>query len=117
VDESVLHRLIGGATVMRAQLKHIVRVAELPNVTVQILPYTAGAHPALGSTFSILELTDPAPTVIYSEGLVGQFYLQGPQDIDRYEHVFDYIRTISLNPSDSIDLLVELIAASKVHES
>lgn len=110
VDEAVLRRLIGGPAVMRAQLEHIAQVATLPNVTVQILSFAAGAHPALSSTFSILDFPAPVPTVVYSEGLVGQFYLEARQDIDRYEHVFEYLRSVALSPQASLELTMKAIS-------
>jgi transcriptional regulator with XRE-family HTH domain len=112
IDESVLYRVVGGAEVMKAQLKHIVRMAGLPNVTLQILPYAAGAHPALCSTFALMEFSGRVPKVVYSEGLVGQFYLQGPHDIERYERAFEFLRTVSLSVEESVGLLAELAAAS-----
>jgi Domain of unknown function (DUF5753) len=106
IDEAALHRVIGGAAVMAAQLEWVIKLcADLANVAVQVLPYSAGAHPALDSTFIILELPPPVPSVVYVEGLVGQIYMERPQDVDRYQQIFERLRSISLNPDDSLDLL------------
>ena len=113
MDEAVLHREVGGATVMSAQLGHVIKMSAQPNVTVQILPFDAGAHPALDSTFILLEFADPVPAVVYVEGLVGQVYLERPQDVDRYEQIFDRLRTISLSPDESIDLIAKMIKTYK----
>ena len=61
LDEAVLHRMVGGRQIMAAQLARIMDVAPLPNVKVQVLPYEQGAHPAMESNFTILELPHQAP--------------------------------------------------------
>ena len=108
IDEAVLHRVVGGASVMSAQLDHVIRVSELPNVTVQVLGYEAGAHPALDSTFILLEFEDPVPGVVYVEGLVGQLYLDRSQDLRRYEHVFERLGSLALSQQRSRDLMAQV---------
>jgi transcriptional regulator with XRE-family HTH domain len=108
LDEAVLHRLVGGPMVMREQLGRLVEVSKQPNVTIQIIPYIAGAHPAMDSVFNILEFADPVPSVVYVEGLVGWIYVERPQDIDRYQQVFEHLRTVALSPQESIELLVRI---------
>lgn len=61
VDEAVLHRVIGGDAVMSAQLEQIIHAADLPKVTLRVIPFDMGAHPAMDSTFSILEFNPPCP--------------------------------------------------------
>ncbi len=78
IDEAVLHRVVGGPGVMREQLQHMIAANEMAQVDVRILPYSAGSHPALNSTFVILEFEDPVPGVVYVDGLVGQIYLERP---------------------------------------
>jgi transcriptional regulator with XRE-family HTH domain len=113
MDEAVLHREVGGAAVMSAQLGHVIEVSAQPNITVQILPFDAGAHPALDSTFILLGFADPVPAVVYVEGLVGQVYLERPQDVDRYKQVFDRLRALSLSPEESIGLMAKMIKSYK----
>jgi hypothetical protein len=110
LDEPVLHRLVGGYRVMRDQLRRIVETAEMPNVTIQIVPFGVGAHPAMESSFDILELGEVAPGVVYVEGLVGNMYLERPQDLERYEKAFQILRTMALSPQDSTQLLTETAA-------
>jgi transcriptional regulator with XRE-family HTH domain len=108
LDEAVLRRLVGGYRVMRDQVRHLANAAQWPNVTIQIIPFSAGAHPAMESTFDILEFGDTAlPSVVYVEGLAGNMYLERLPDLQRYEQVFDYLRQIALSPQDSIELLAE----------
>src|SRR3989440_726380 len=66
LDEAVFHRTVGGPTVMRRQLDHLAMVAELPNVTLQVLPFAAGAHAGMDGSFAILGYEDPAdPDVVF----------------------------------------------------
>ena len=108
IDEAVLHRLVGGSTVMGAQLQHVVDMAALPNVTIQVIPYSSGAHPALESTFYILDFADAVPSVIYVEGLVGWIYLERAQDIGRYRSVFERLSSIALPAEESTKLVAEI---------
>jgi hypothetical protein len=111
IDEAVLHREIGGPAVMADQIDWVVRTCvELPHVSVQVLPFGIGAHPALDSTFIVLKMAAPVRSVVYVEGLVGQIYLEHPQDVERYEQVFSRLRDISLAPDESLDLMQRIRA-------
>ena len=105
LDEAVLHRLVGGPSMMQDQLRHIVSMAALPNVTIQIIPYSVGAHPALESTFYILDFADAVPSVIYVEGLVGWIFLERTEDINRYRRVFERLSSLALNPDESVKFI------------
>jgi transcriptional regulator with XRE-family HTH domain len=107
LDEAVLHRLVGGPAVMRAQLDRMIVAASQPNVTVQVIPFTVGAHPGMESNFNIIEL--PATSgIVFVEGLIGSFYLQKPEELDRYRQVFDRLQTIALSPKGTIDLIARM---------
>jgi len=108
IDEAVLRRVVGGPEVMRAQLERVIEASDQANVSVRVLPFSAGAHPALDSTFIILEFAAPVPGVVYVEGLAGQIYLERPQDVQRYELVFERLRAISSNQQDSIELVANI---------
>ena len=90
---------------MSAQISRVIEACELPNVTVRVLPFAAGAHPALDSTFILMEFEDPMPGVVYVEGLVGHLYVERSQDVQRYRQVFERLRTTSLNEQKSLDLM------------
>jgi transcriptional regulator with XRE-family HTH domain len=108
LDEAALHRPIGGPQVMSAQLAHVIEISEHPNVTIQVLPYAAGAHPALESDFVMLDFGKRAPKVVYVEGLVGQIYVERDQDVERYEQAFDRLRAMASSPRDSVKLIREV---------
>ena len=112
LDEAALHRRVGGPQEMAAQLRRLAQSAEQPNVRVQVLPFEAGAHPAMESNFCILTLDQPLVSdVVYVEGLVGNVYLERPPDVERYRQVFSRLRTIALNEPDSISLITRLAAS------
>jgi transcriptional regulator with XRE-family HTH domain len=113
LDEAALHRVIGGPRVMSAQLKYVVRATDLPNVTVQVIPFSVGTHPALDSTFNILEFDGPVSNIVYSEGLSGFIFLERPEDVQRYEGVFHRLSQVALSPGESCALISRI---SQVYE-
>lgn len=113
LDEAALHRMVGGRLVMAAQLAKLLKMAALPNVVLQILPYELGAHPAVESNFTILELPSPTPGLVFVEGLVGSIHLERPDDLKRYHEIFDRLQSIALSPQDSTKLIAKLSRAYK----
>ncbi|RLL65602.1 DUF5753 domain-containing protein [Streptomyces phytohabitans] len=94
IDEAALRRPVGGPDVMRAQLRHLVEVCELPHVTVQLLPFRAGAHPAAGGPVTLLRLPQrELPDVVYLEQLIGAAYPDDPEQVESYRHVIDQLVT------------------------
>jgi transcriptional regulator with XRE-family HTH domain len=108
LDEAVLHREVGGAAVIRAQLNWLAEMSKRPNVTTRVIPYSAGAHPAMDSTFNILEFAGSVSSVVYVEGLVGWIYVERPQDVIKYQQVFEHLRTVALTPQESVNLLLKV---------
>jgi len=113
LDEAALHRLVGGRQVMAAQLAKILDMSALPNVKVQIIPFELGVHPALEANFTILELPEPAPGVVFVEGMIGSTYLDRPEDLKRYHDVFNKLQSLALSPQDASDLIVKLLRIYK----
>ena len=73
-------------------------------VTLQVIPYQAGAHPGVNSSFIILHLEE-VKDVVYVEGLIGNFYLQNPDDVARYRRTFDELRAVAAGPQESRKLI------------
>jgi len=94
---------------MAAQLAKVLDMSALPNVDVLVLPFDRGAHPALESNFTVLELPDQALDVVFVEGLVGSTYLERADDLKRYREIFLKLQSIALDPQDSSDLLAKFI--------
>ncbi|MER6826945.1 helix-turn-helix transcriptional regulator [Streptosporangium sp. NPDC000563] len=108
LDEAVIRRIIGGPTVMGSQLKRLLDVTDLPNVTIQILPFAAGAHSAMSGAFQILQFPEPAdPDVVFLENLTDSLYVERDADVYRYTVAFDHLRAKALDPDDSRRLIAE----------
>jgi transcriptional regulator with XRE-family HTH domain len=110
LDEAVLHRVVGGPAVMSAQLGRLIEAASRPKVTIQVIPFTLGAHPGVESNFNILELLPPTPGVVFVEGLVGSIYLERSEELTRYRQIFERLQAIALSPKDTIALIAEIRA-------
>lgn len=108
LDEAVLHRVVGGPGVMADQLRHFNTIAKRPNVTLQVIPFSIGAHPAMENMFNIIEFGDVAPSVVYVEGLMGWLFLERENDVKRYAQVFKYLCEVALDPKDTIELISEV---------
>ncbi len=106
LDEAVLRRPIGGADVMRAQLKHLLDLARRPNVTIQIIAFQAGGHAAAGGPFSVLRFAeDDLPDVVYLEQLTSALYLDKPQAVDSYLLVLERLCLEAMTPADSVQAI------------
>jgi transcriptional regulator with XRE-family HTH domain len=109
LNEAVLLRHVGGPAVMRAQLHHLAGLAALPHVTVHVLPFAAGAHPAMTAPFLMLGFeTEPRMNTVYMENGRGSLYLEKPSDLDRYRAMFDQLTALSLTPAASRDLIARV---------
>jgi transcriptional regulator with XRE-family HTH domain len=109
LDEAVLHRPVGGRAVTKEQFDHLVEVAELPNVTLQVLPFATGPHAGMDGTFTILLYEESAGQnlVFVSNAAVGLF-LEKEEELQRYAFVFDHLRASALDPDDTIAMIVGL---------
>jgi hypothetical protein len=111
LDEAVVSRPVGGDEVMRDQLARLVEAAELPNVTLQILPFAVGAHAGMDGTFAILDFPEVEdPGVVYIENATGGLFLEKTDDLQKYGTTFDTIQSTALTPEEStkmIEMLVE----------
>jgi len=111
IDESVLHRPIGGGDVLRAQLNHLIVASESQNVTIQVLPYAAGGNAAAGSSFTMLRFAEPElPDIVYLEQLTSALYLDRQQDLEMYRQVMDRLSVQAEPPDRSRRMLAERAA-------
>ncbi|MGH3277953.1 MAG: helix-turn-helix domain-containing protein [Trebonia sp.] len=108
LDEAVLHRAVGGPVVMSAQLDHVMTTARKHDVTVQVIPFSSGAHSAMDSTFTILDFAESVSSVVYVEGLVGWIYIERPHDLMRYEQIFEKLKSSALSPQESTELIAQI---------
>jgi transcriptional regulator with XRE-family HTH domain len=110
LDEAALRRSPDGPKVMRAQLEHLLQIADLPNVTLQIVPFGVGPHAAAGGPFTILRFPDPdLPDLVYLEQLNSALYLDQPDDVIDYVTVMDQLCVQAETGAASKDLLRALL--------
>jgi transcriptional regulator with XRE-family HTH domain len=106
IDESVLLRPVGGRSVMAAQLDRLIEASALDTVTLQVLPMSVGAHPAMESVLTILSFGElNEPDVAYVEHPMGPVHLHREREVARATLVFDRLRSDALSPADSVALI------------
>ena len=109
LDEAALRRPLGGPEVMRDQVDHLIEAAARPNVTVQVIPFRAGGHPAAGGPFSLLRFPEPdLPDVVYLEQLTSALYLDRRADVDSYHAVMERLCLQAAPATDTAMLLKEI---------
>ena len=112
LNEGILRRPVGGPTVMSAQLARLAEVSERPNVSVRVVPFSAGLHGGmLSGPFVILRFPlngdgrESEPATVYVDGFTGALYLDKPNEVDRYAQAFDSVWAMALNDSQSRTLI------------
>jgi transcriptional regulator with XRE-family HTH domain len=111
VDEGALHRPIGGRAVVRGQLEHLIEMTDHPAVTIQILPFHAGAHSAMGGPFTILRFAEPdLQDVVYIEQLTSALYLDKPAEVDSYLEVMEQLCLQAESAANTPKLLRKILA-------
>ena len=125
IDESALRLAVGGGGLMREQFSKILEMAATSDVTMQVVPFEAGAHPGLDNTFMLLEFDSSVQSpfdssvqspfdssvqspVVFVENLAGNFYLERDAEIQRYREVLEYLRACALSPANSIKYVEEI---------
>ncbi|MEU8177553.1 helix-turn-helix transcriptional regulator [Microbispora hainanensis] len=109
IDEAALHRVVGGAKTMHAQLERVAEAADLPNVTVQVIPFSVGAYMCADNPFVFFDIGDPTtPAVVYVELLIRGEYLEKAEEIAGYREAVDRIRAVGLDPQASVDRIAEV---------
>jgi Domain of unknown function (DUF5753) len=120
LDESVLHRVVGSPAVMLAQLRQLLEMSHLPNVTIRVVPYDAGVVPAGVNKFIILRFALPdLADIVFIEELTGHRYLEEPNDIDVYSTTFRKLLSLSADPAASIAMILARLTAFEarvIHE-
>lgn len=111
LNEAVLLRKVGGVEVMKEQVEHLVALSGLPHVTLQILPFDSGAHPAMTAPFLLLGFEEePAMNTVYLENGRGSLYLERPPDLERYRQMFTQLTEQALDPKLSAELMATVAA-------
>lgn len=118
INEAVLHRLVGGPDVMAGQLEHILDLTKRHSISVRVLPYSAGAHAGMTSTFTLLSFpnaplsSDPVePPLAYVDTLTGALYLNKAEEIRAYELVWTDLESRALNEASSREMIRNALEA------
>jgi transcriptional regulator with XRE-family HTH domain len=102
IHESVLYqRFASQPSLMREQLRHLLDMADLPNITIQIMPLDGTPHPGMLGLFEVVRFPHPWPTVINQENLKGGYFVEGTDDVKIFEAAFDRIVAAALSVDDS----------------
>jgi transcriptional regulator with XRE-family HTH domain len=111
LDEAVVRRLVGGKAVMRHQIRRLAEIAERPKVTVEVVPFSAGAHPGLKGPFVIVEFPEAEDDdVLYLESAQGDVISRDlPEEVPVYREAFEVLRKLSLGPDGSLAYLSKLL--------
>jgi hypothetical protein len=104
VGESALRKEVGGPVTLRGQLELVRELAELPNVDIQVIPDDAGAHESNNISFSIINVIDGLPGIVYVGHLSGADYLGG-EHVRVYNLVFDNLRASALSPERTMEVV------------
>lgn len=109
MDEAALRRMVGGPAVLHEQMKWLTAVAGEPQVTLQIIPFSAGAHAGMPGSFVLMGFPDVEdPEIIYIDSMAGDLFLETEADVRRYGEIFDSLCAVALSPSNSSKLIAEL---------
>jgi transcriptional regulator with XRE-family HTH domain len=110
MDECALHRPIGGRQVLRSQLRYLLEVSELPNVTVRVLPFDFVGYPGGGGPFTLLRFPDvELPDVVYVEQLTGAMYIDKRDELEQYARVMEGLLAASLSAEATREKLRTII--------
>ncbi|TVT61897.1 helix-turn-helix transcriptional regulator [Amycolatopsis rhizosphaerae] len=110
VGEAAIRQQVGGPGILREQLQHITRMVRERDVTVQVVPFTADAHAALGDSFVIIQWPDETdPEAVYVDGVTSWTVHERGGVIRSYLHAFGSVQSQALAPRESLDLIHDVI--------
>ena len=110
IDEAALRRPIGNREIMRGQIERLIEATKMPNVTLQVLPFSAGAHSAEAGAYSILRFPDQdLPDIVYLEQLTSALYLDKLDDVERYLEAMERLCIESDTPDRTVESLSRIL--------
>ena len=113
MDEAALHRQVGGTEVMRGQLEHLLALSKLAKVTLQIVPFAAGAHAGVSGGFSILRFPEaPDPDAVYVENPAGELFVEEDVEVEEFQTAFQRLQAQALSPEATIAMIAETAATT-----
>jgi Domain of unknown function (DUF5753)/Helix-turn-helix domain len=110
LDEAVLRRPVGGPKVLRGQIEALIELSERQNITLQVIPFSAGGHAATGGAFSLLRFPEPDMSdVVYIEHMTSALYLDKRDDLDIYATAMDSLCVEADPPNKTADILTDVL--------
>lgn len=110
IHEAALHqRFAAHPTLMRDQLRHLLDMTDLPNITIQVMPVIATAHPGMLGLFEVVRFPPPWPTVVNLENIRGGYYVEGTDDVKVFETAFDRVVAAALPVDDSRETIKRIM--------
>ena len=109
LHEASLRCAVGGATTMQGQLEHLTRLSKQPNITIQVLPDSAGAHSAIAGAFMMLRFPiAPEYGVVYIDYLTGANYIDEPEEVAQYDDAYLHLIKMALSEQASLAFIKKL---------
>jgi transcriptional regulator with XRE-family HTH domain len=109
LDEAVLRRQVGGPGAMQEQVRHLIAMAELPNVAIHVLPFAAGAHPGMEGPFVLLSFPEPEdPDLVYLEQATSGLVPEEPEEVRRYTLMFGTLLGKALPAEESAAFMAKI---------
>lgn len=109
MEEHVLRRELSDPAIMAEQIDHLLKMTSLPNVTLQIMPFSAGPHPGMFGPFQLFRFEIPElPDIIYTESLTGAVYHDERPDTIAYLEVLDRMGAQAASVQDTVAILGEI---------
>jgi hypothetical protein len=108
LEESVLHRPVGGHQIFRAQLRRLADLADFPNVSIRVLSHSIGAHPGNDGAFWMVDLAPPDPPVVHVEYRTGGIYMEQEEEVKIYSDIFMRLEDAAMDPQSSLALIETL---------
>ncbi|MCP2165937.1 helix-turn-helix protein [Goodfellowiella coeruleoviolacea] len=110
INEAALRRAVGGPTVMREQLRHLIEVASLPTVTLQVLPDSAEAHAIINGTFLLLAFPEPDDQeMLYIEYPTAALHIEDDDQIQEAKVAYEHLRHQALDLKDSVSFIRQVL--------
>jgi transcriptional regulator with XRE-family HTH domain len=108
LDETVLRRPVGGHRTLRDQLRRLSELAHFPNISIRLLPLSAGAHAGGEGPFRIIELAHPDPSLVHLEYPDRAAYLEEEKEVELYADIFERLEDTSMTSKQSLELITRL---------
>ena len=114
LDEAVVRRPVGGRGVMQGQLRHLLDLSERPDITLRVLPFGAGSHPAMTGGFTIFRLPAPVTAeVVYLEHMTSDVFVESDADIRYYNLAFERLSSLALDDDESQSFIADAAGISE----